>query len=87
MDNTPSEPDIAKIGQLIESDSANYSHSFFGILNKQGQFWTPLAFESEAKARQHIVDFWGGNKAKIAECLASFKIVPVRIRLEANTHD
>jgi hypothetical protein len=27
-------------------DSADYTHAFYGILNRQGQFWTPVAFNS-----------------------------------------
>lgn len=55
----------------------------FGILNAYGDFWTPLPFESEAKARQHIIDFWGTNTESRDKCLRTHKIVPVRVRLTA----
>ena len=61
-------------------DSSVYKRTFFGILNKDGDFWTPLAFDAPDKARQHIRDFWL-DKEKAEECLRTFKIVPVRIQL------
>jgi hypothetical protein len=59
-------------------DSEIYRKTFWGILNKQGDFWTPLAFETEAAATAKLDKFWadGWNSC-------DFKIVPVRIRLEA----
>ncbi len=58
-------------------DSINYRHTFFGILNKDGDFWTPTAFESEQAAEQRLHDFWGWKKWNESD----FKIVPVRIQL------
>ena len=53
----------------VRSDSKTYGHTFYGILNADGDFWTPLAFHSEAMAKQHIVDFWGSNRASADKCL------------------
>lgn len=64
-----------------KSDSKIYSGSFYGILNAQGDFWTPLAFSSEAAARQHIASFWGSDHASRDKCLRTHKIVPVRVQL------
>lgn len=69
--------------KLASIDSKVYKQTFYGILNAYGDFWTPLAFESQAKARQHIVDFWGANHKNRDQCLQTHKIVPVRIRLNA----
>jgi hypothetical protein len=62
-------------------NSAVYRREFYGILNTRGDFWTPLAFESEIKAREHIADFWRHDRDKREQCLRTHKIVPVRIRL------
>ncbi len=64
----------------VTIDSGVYRHGFYGILNAQGQFWTPLAFDSPEQARQHIRNFWV-DPAKAEQCLQTHKIVPVRIRL------
>lgn len=66
----------------VTTNSEDFNQSFFGILNAQGQFWTPLAFESERKAVRHIEEFWTDNKSR-AECLKTHRIVPVRIQLTA----
>lgn len=66
----------------VAIDSNDYRWTFFGILNAEGQFWSPLAFHSEAAAKQHIINFWGLDTDKRGQCLATHKIVPVRIRLE-----
>lgn len=63
------------------SDSKVYKATFYGILNAQGDFWTPLAFDSEKDARDHITAFWGRQTDMAARCLKDFAIVPVRIRL------
>jgi hypothetical protein len=62
----------------ITSDSDDYRHTFYGILNKQGQFWTPLPFDSEDAARQHL-SRWA--KGDYADMLNTHKIVPVRVQL------
>jgi hypothetical protein len=64
-------------------DSKGYRASFYGILNAGGGFWTPLAFETEEKARQHVRDFWGRQTDMAERCLRDFSFVPVRIRLTA----
>lgn len=63
----------------VVCDSNDYRHTFYGILNKQGQFWTPLPFHDEASAEAHLRT-WA--KGKYASMLDTHKIVPVRIRLE-----
>lgn len=55
--------------------------TFYGILNAQGDFWTPLAFVSEDAARQHIKGFWGKQTDMAEKCLRTHKIVPVRVNL------
>ncbi|MFE8106952.1 hypothetical protein [Sphingomonas melonis] len=78
---TPMTPDVPAI--CAESDSDVYRHTFFGILNADGQFWTPLAFPSEKAARSHIEAFWSNDLEKREQCLRTHRIVPVRIRLTA----
>lgn len=67
----------------ITCDSDDCGHAFYGILNNRGQFWTYLAFASEAKAEQYIRDFWRGSPKCRDECLRTHRIVPVRIQLTA----
>ncbi len=62
-------------------DSANFRQTFFGILNGYGAFWTPLVFEYEASAREHIVRFWNHEPQTRDRCLKEFQIVPVRVQL------
>jgi hypothetical protein len=50
----------------------------WGILNRYGELWSPMPFESERKARDHLEDYWknfpcGPHSTK------HFKIVPVRV--------
>lgn len=73
-------PDLATLAAPVTSDSADYKHTFFGILNAQGQFWTPLAFESEVKAVAHIDGFWADARSR-ALFRQKCQIVPVRIQL------
>jgi hypothetical protein len=63
------------------SDSSIYRGSFYGILNAQGDFWTPLAFESERAAADHMARFWGANVENLNKCRATHRIVPVRVQL------
>jgi hypothetical protein len=63
-------------------DTHDYRHEFIGILNADGDFWTPLAFDNEAEARAHISKFWGQDTEKREECLRKFSFVPVRIVIE-----
>jgi hypothetical protein len=67
----------------VTIDSDVYKMTFHGILNAQGEFWTPLAFESERAARDHIRFFWRNDPAALAKAIRQFKIVPVRIQLTA----
>lgn len=66
------------MSQTATCDSIAYKMTFYGILNAGGLFWTPLAFESEAAARQHVDAFFANWPVKQT---SGFKIVPVRIRL------
>lgn len=66
---------------IVRSDSAIYKGEFYGILNEQGDFWTPLGFGSETAARDHITDFWRNQPDMLAKCLRTHTIVPVRIQL------
>lgn len=63
-------------------DTADYSMTFIGILNEGGQFWTPLIFEGESRARDHVEAFWGGDKQTAKRCLEKFSFVPVRAVVE-----
>jgi len=63
------------------TDSAAYKVTLYGILNAQGEFWAPIAFESENAAREHISRFWGYNHASRDTCLRTHRIVPVRVQL------
>lgn len=64
----------------VTSDSADYNHTFYGILNKQGKFWTPLAFHDEDAAKAHLSRWAKGDYASM---LSTHKIVPVRVQLTA----
>ncbi len=62
-------------------DSGDYKHTFFGILNKQGEFWTPLAFASSKEADAYLAKFVAGNPEKFGAMLGTHRAVPVRIHL------
>lgn len=66
--------------ERVESDSQEYDHTFYGILNKQGQFWTPMPFHDEKAAKDQIAKWAKGSNAGM---LTTHKIVPVRIQLTA----
>lgn len=63
----------------VTSDSDGYMHTFYGILNHLGQFWTPMPFETEKAARDHIAA-WKRHSPNLG--LSRHRIVPVRVRLE-----
>ena len=69
---------VADVAAMIDSNV--YGRNFYGILNKDGQFWTPLAFESERKAHEHIAAFFT-DVAMRGTAMRDFTIVPVRIQL------
>jgi hypothetical protein len=60
-------------------DSKDYRHTFYGILNGQGEFWTPIPFNSDSAAAVYLERFARGDNKVM---LTTHKIVPVRIRLE-----
>lgn len=62
----------------VTIDTADFKRTFYGILNGQNSFWTPLVFESEDGARKHIINFWGSNTKSRDQCLRTHKIVPVQ---------
>lgn len=75
--------------KLATIDSKVYKHTFYGILNAQGDFWTPLPFESPEQAEQHLRHFWQhlrhfwrNDPDNLAKCLRTHRIVPVRVTLE-----
>jgi len=76
------EPVEIPLVERVTVNSEDFNASFYGILNAQGEFWTPLAFDSEDKAEQHIRDFWR-NPEQAAQCLRTHRIVPVQIQLTA----
>jgi hypothetical protein len=63
------------------SDSEHYRHTFFGILNGSGSFWSPLAFDSPQAAREALERFISINPERFGSMLRTHKIVPVRIQL------
>lgn len=58
-------------------DTADYG-VFYGILNPYGQFWTPLIFDSEEAAREHIKAFWRLSADNGEEFLRRCGIIQVR---------
>jgi hypothetical protein len=66
----------------VEIDSSVYKRTFYGILNAGGQFWTPIAFDSERSAKAHINAFFV-DRYQLEQALQNFKIVPVRSHLTA----
>jgi hypothetical protein len=64
----------------ITVDSTVYGGQFYGILNAQGQFWTPLAFDAESAAKAHIESFWNTQR-QVEHFMRGAKIVPVRVQL------
>lgn len=66
---------------IKHSDSADYGGEFYGILNEQGELWTPLGFGSMRDARDHMTGFWRNQPDQLAQCLRTHRIVPVRIQL------
>lgn len=63
-------------------DSSAYKRTFFGILNVDGDFWTPIAFDSERSAHAHINAFFA-DRYQLEQALREFRIVPVRSQLTA----
>ena len=79
--NPTTTPKVGAVEDVAATiDSSVYGRNFYGILNKDGQFWTPLAFESERKAHEHIASFFT-DVAMRGTAMRDFKIVPVRIQL------
>jgi hypothetical protein len=60
--------------------STDYKIARFGILNAQGQFWTPDTFVSEQEAIRHVRGFWRGSAAD--DFLKRAKIIPVTVTVE-----
>lgn len=69
-------------GDAVTVVSTAYGQEFYGILNADGNFWTPLAFDSAAAARAHIDAFWS-TRHQVEHFMRRAKIVPVRIQLTA----
>jgi hypothetical protein len=72
---------VGKARKLATIDSGVYNQTFYGILNGQGDFWTPLAFPTEHAADTHLRMFWAGDPENWSLVQRTHKIVPVRIRL------
>lgn len=75
-----SPPAPADASGQVQSDSADYDHTFYGILNGQGKFWSPLPFHDEATARARLERYAQGPNASM---LNTHTIVPVRVVLTA----
>ena len=56
----------------------------YGILNADGDFWTPDAFKSEQQAKDAIAAFWN-DVTKTREFLTKCSIVPVIVTLSLPT--
>lgn len=67
-------------------DSADYKLDRFGILNAQGDFWTPDTFDNEEAARQHIRNFWRNQPDMMAQCLRTHRVVPVHVTVRLAGH-
>lgn len=67
--------------KLAKCSSAAFGVTFYGILNAEGDFWTPAPFQSEEAARKYIRDFWGRQTDQAESCLRTHSIVPVRVNL------
>jgi hypothetical protein len=83
-DRATHEPSPEGLGHSVSvpsaaCDSTVYRHTFYGILNKEGQFWTPMPFHDKDAATEHL-SRWA--KGSYKSMLKTHKIVPVRIRLE-----
>lgn len=50
----------------------------FGILNKQGDFWSPNIFDTEEAAQAYVERFWAGSNDMD---LGQFTIVPAQQRI------
>jgi hypothetical protein len=63
------------------ADSGNLP-GYYGILNKQGEFWTHTVHGSRREAQNYIKAFWGQQTDMAEACLRDFQIIEVRVRLE-----
>lgn len=69
--------------KLAKSDSKIYRQNFYGILNDDGDFWTPIGFNSRAEAQRYLDDFITSTGVDRFQTMhRTHKIVPVRIRLD-----
>ena len=78
---TPPHPERQTRRRPATLDSRVYTRPFYGILNAEGDFWSPHVFASEQAARESIIVFWGDQTTARDQCLSSHKIVPIRVRL------
>lgn len=65
-------------------DSSVYRKDFYGILNADGRFWTPMPFESHRAADEYLTNWVNLNaegRSNYLSMLTTHKIVPVNIRL------
>lgn len=60
----------------------DYKPGFYGILNAQGDFWTPLIFDSQAKAQKHLDDFARSFRPYDPSAIARHRVVRVRATIE-----
>jgi len=69
---------MSKQPEPVTIDSSVYKHTFYGILNAEGELWTPLAYHSKADARKPLQEWADRGRPSMLE---THKIVPVRIQL------
>ena len=61
--------------------SNDYDHIFYGILNRDGQIWTPLIFDSKSEAEAYREKHWLSGKTS-SDIRRTHKVVPVEFRIE-----
>ena len=67
----------------ITLDSDDYKTTLWGILNADGNFWTPLVFDSDGACREYLEIFAKRYQGRYDSILETHKAVPVRVQLTA----
>lgn len=58
-----------------------YRYKAIGILNRDGDLWTPQWFESENQARAYVEQYWATRPAYVS----GYSYVPVRVTVSVVT--
>ena len=59
-------------------DTDDLKGSFYGILNSNGEIWSPLIFDNEDAAWSHLRHFWRNSPETLAKLQTGFSVAPVR---------